>query len=220
MIVKEKMYENTHLEAGWILRFFPVKNGGHWNKLMLLGERSPTTKKKNTWGLVGCYPPSLGWLSIPDFFNTPKGWTSKPLFPLTMATNQTWHIHLPKHLPRFLGFWRLPFFKFAKLCYCWFNIIQRLNMSKHSLSSVQFTIGDFLFSSFLTGDHRWLGPNRGSCDMTPTQTISLSFSGKSLQIFAQNLHDPWYPPKKKYENFPHPPLPNSVRFPSWGIFSF
>lgn len=164
MIVKEKMYENTHLEAGWILRFFPVKNGGHWNKLMLLGERSPHNQKKThgDWWVAPLFfvrgffvvTPHPGVLSPPRIhqkaglqwrftgFRNQKG-TREP-FPITMATNQTWKISTyQNNCQVFLGYCRsfeLPW------CYCWFNKIQRLNMSKHSLSSVQFTIGDFCCS--------------------------------------------------------------------------
>lgn len=53
--------------------------------------------------------------------------------------------------------------------------------------------------------------------MTPTQTIPLSFSGKSLQIFAE-ICMTLDTPQKKYENFPDPPANSKV--PILGFFSF
>lgn len=52
--------------------------------------------------------------------------------------------------------------------------------------------------------------------MTPTQTISLSFSGKSLQIFAEICMTLDTPPKKS-ENFPDPPC-QLCQVPILGIF--
>lgn len=206
MIVKEKMYENTHLEAGWILRFFPVKNGGHWNKLMLLGERSPHNQKKKHMGIGGLLPSFLGVTQHPGIFQYPKRVDFEATFSTNNGNQSNMTYPLTKTLASILGLLEIAF---LQICQIVLLLIQHNPTVEYEQTFLVIcSIHHWWFFVFIILN--WWPPMTWSKqgvmwhDTNPNN-FPLIF-GKIPSNFRWNLHDPWYPPKKIWK-FPWPPLP-------------